>query len=129
MRGEEAAAFLVFVMVASGAAALYDVLFAPRHFRSDRLMEPEYNAKGQTSLLRIRSNPTGLAGRIVERFARQVREGTGLRPKQRRLSAALGYAGYGGIDKIVIFRLLQVIVVVMFGLTGAWIAWDAARSA
>jgi tight adherence protein C len=124
MRGAAAtAAWLVFVMVVSSAAALYYALLAARRFRSDRLMEPDYNARVQTSLLRNRTNPTGLAGRIVERFARQVRPGAYLRPNQRRVSTALGYAGYVGIDKLVIFRLLQLMIALAFGLGGASIAW------
>jgi len=123
MRSEAAAAVLVFVMIAGGAAALYRALFAPERVNGDRLIEPGYNTRDQTSLLRNRSNSDGLPGRIVERFARQFHTGAGLRPNQRRLSVALGYAGYVGIDKLVIFRILQVVVALVFGLVGAWIAW------
>jgi tight adherence protein C len=123
MVGEAAAsALLVFALVAIGAAALYELIFARRRSSDERLLEPGIDAGGGTSLLR-NSPPAGLPGLMVERIARQVREGAGLRPNQRRLTAALSHAGYVGIDKLVIFRIIQVGVAGVFGLAGAWIAW------
>lgn len=119
-----ASSLLVFGLIAVGAAALYQILFARQRSCGDRLVEPGTNSEYSGSLLRSRPSQSGVAGVMLERLIRRTRGEGGLQPNQRRLSAALGHAGYVGIDKLVIFRLIQIAVATLFGLTGSWIAWS-----
>jgi pilus assembly protein TadC len=116
-------ATLVFVLVAAAAAALYQILFAPQHGCGDRLIERGAKIDAGIPLLRDRPAHAGIAGAMIERMAYCSREGRAQGPKERRLSAALTHAGYAGIDKLIIFRLIQIAVGSMFALSGAFIAW------
>lgn len=114
------AAVIVFILGVASATALYRALFSGRRMHSNRLLEPTYSL-GESSavILRGTANPVGAGARLIDTLTRRyVRRGA-LAPGQQRLAAILTHAGYHGMDKLVIFRLIQLAVVAAGAVLGA----------
>jgi tight adherence protein C len=88
--------------------------------RDDRLLEPSYSlGQSATAILRGQGNADGFGGGLLEAMTRRFTKPVILTPSQRRIATTLSHAGFNGVDKLVIFRLIQLSAVVACGFAGA----------
>src|SRR6202007_3275466 len=64
---------------------------------------------GRAGLARNAVALEGLPGRLLEWQLRRTRETVASNPAAQRLGTMLAHAGYPGLDKLVIFRVLQLV--------------------
>jgi tight adherence protein C len=113
------AAVTVFILGVASATALYRALFGGQRMRDDRLLEPNYRRGEQAAtLLRGSGNPNGFGAGLVDTMTRRLGKPSGLTAGQRRVAVTLSHAGFNGMDKLVIFRLIQVAALAVGGLAG-----------
>jgi hypothetical protein len=100
----------VFVLIMGIALSVYWALARGKPAGADRLNEPG-NARsiaGVASLTRDSMKWKGVAGRLLLWLIRRTDERRDSRPVLQRLRKTLGYAGWSGTDKLVVFGVLQI---------------------
>lgn len=112
-------ALLVFTLCMLGAWSLYPALFPPSRGGDERLRDPASRLRGQRSVL-IRNSVelAGFPGRIMVWWLKRLRQAQSDKPGVRRIQSALISAGFAGLDKVVFFRILQILSVAAFGGAG-----------
>lgn len=122
------AALMVFILGVVCATALYRALFGHGRLRDERLLEPGYG-RGETAvaLLRGPAAPGGFGAGLLAALTRRFANRTSLTPGQRRVAATLTHAGFHGLDKLILFRLLQLAAMAAAGGAGAYCGAAAAK--
>ena len=112
------AAVTVFILGVASATALYRALFGGQRMRDERLLEPSYRQGEPAAMLLRGSVNTGFGADLLDTMTRRLGKPSGLTPGQRRVAATLSHAGFNGLDKLVIFRLIQLSALAVGGFAG-----------
>lgn len=113
------AAVAVFILGLASATALYRALFGSARMRDDRLLEPSYRVgENVATILRGPATASGFAAGLVDFLTRRLGRPANLTPRQQRVAQTLSYAGLNGLDKLAIFRVIQLMMIGMGAFAG-----------
>ena len=118
----------VFVLLLTSLLAVVAALLDPRRASANRLITPGKRA-GRSGLARNAVEFEGLPGRLLEWQLRRTRETVASNPAAQRLGTMLAHAGYPGLDKLVIFRVLQFVSILGLALLAMLAAMATAHAA
>ena len=120
----------VFVLLLTSLLAVVAAFLNPRRASANRLTTPGKRiAAGRSGLARGSIELAGLPGWLLEWQLRRTRETVTNNPAIQRLRTMLAHAGYSGLDKLVIFRALQVAAILGLALLAMLAAIATAHAA
>jgi len=109
-------ALLVFTLFVLSACSLYPALFPSNRGGERRLRDPASRLRAKRSVL-VRSSVelAGFPGRIMGWWLTRLRQAQSEKGELGRIQWALLSAGFSGLDKLVLFRAIQILSVATFG--------------